>query len=83
MKVNINVSLGGDVLEVDGGVMFVLRLAQIEGKLIVDSEVVVATLVHRITEIMVLGVAFLTVVTCNSLSCAKTIPSPAIIKNED
>ena len=79
MKVHINVSLGGDVLEVNGGVVLVLRLAQIEGKLIVDCEVIVATLVHRIPEIMVLGVAFLAVVTSYSFSCAKTVPSPAII----
>ena len=81
LKVHIHVSLCRDVLEVDGCVVLVLRFAQIEGKLIVDGEVIIATLVHRISEIMVLGVAFLTVVASNSLGCAKTIPSPAIIKN--
>ena len=82
LKVHIYISLCRDVLEVDGCVVLVLRFAQIEGKLIVDGEVIIATLVHRISEIMVLGVTFLTVVACNSLGCAKTIPSPAIIKNE-
>ena len=82
MKVHIYISLCRDVLEVDGGVVLVLGFTQIEGKLIVDGEVIIATLVHRISEIMVLGVTFLTVVASYSLGCAKTIPSPAIIKNE-
>ena len=81
LKVHIHVSLCRDVLEVDGCVVLVLRFAQIEGKLIVDGEVIIATLIHRISEIMVLGVAFLTVVASNSLGCAKTIPSPATMKN--
>ena len=81
MKVHIHVSLCRDVLEVDGCVVFVLGFAQIEGKLIVDGEVIIATLVHRISEIMVLGVTFLAMVASNSLGCAETIPSPAIIKN--
>ena len=77
MEVHIHISLGGDVLEVDGGVVLVLGLAQVEGELIVDSEVIVAALVHWISEVMVLGVAFLTVVTSDSLGCAETVPSPA------
>ena len=81
LKVHIHVSLCRDVLEVDGCVVLVLGLAQIEGKLIVDGEVIIATFVHRISEIMVLGVAFLTVVASNSFGCAKTIPSPAVMKN--
>ena len=77
MKVHIHVSLCGNVLEVDGCVVLVLGFAQIEGKLIVNCEVIVATLIHRISEIMVLGITFLTVVASNSLGCAKTITSPA------
>ena len=78
LKVHIHVSLRGNVLEVNGCVVLVLGLAQVEGKLIVDREVIIATFVHRISEIMVLRVTFLTVVASNSLGCAKTIPSPAI-----
>ena len=62
MEVHIHISLGGDVLEVDCGIVLVLRLAQVEGELIVDSEVVVAALVHWVTEVMVLSVALLAVV---------------------
>ena len=85
MEVYIHISLGGDVLEVDCGIVLVLRLAQVESELIVDSEVVVAALVHWISEIMVLGVTFLTVVTGDSLGCAETVPSPAtnIMINRD
>ena len=77
LEVHIHVRLGGNVLEVDGGVVLVLGLAQVEGELIVDSEVIVAALVHWISEVMVLGVALLTVVTSDSLGCAETVPSPA------
>ena len=78
LKVHIHVSLCGNVLEVDGCVVLVLGFAQVEGKLIVDREVIITTLVHRISEIMVLGVTFLAVVASHPLGCAKTIPSPAI-----
>ena len=57
--------------------MLVLGLAQVEGELIVYREVIVAALVHRIPEVMVLSVAFLTVVTSHSLGGAETVPSPA------
>ena len=39
-KFNINVHLGGLVLEVDGGEVLVVRFGQIEGELVVDGQVV-------------------------------------------
>ena len=42
--------------------MFVLGFAEIESELIVNGEVVVAALIHWVTEVMVLSVALLAVV---------------------
>ena len=42
--------------------MFVFWFAEVECELIVDGEVVVAALVHWVTEVMVLSVALLAVV---------------------
>ena len=39
-ELNINVHLGGLVLEVDGGEVLVVRFGQIEGELVVDGQVV-------------------------------------------
>ena len=42
--------------------MFILGFAEVERKLIVNGEVVVAALIHRVAEVMVLSVALLAVV---------------------
>ena len=47
--------------------MLVLRLAQVEGELVVDGEVVVAALVDWVTKIMILNITFLTVVSSHPL----------------
>ena len=47
--------------------MLVLGLAQVEGELVVDGEVVVAALVDWVTKIMILNITFLTVVSSHPL----------------
>ena len=42
--------------------MFILGFAEVERKLIVNGEVVVAALIHWVAEVMVLSVALLAVV---------------------
>ena len=61
-EVHIHIWLGGDILEVDGGVVLVLRLAEVEGELVVDGKVVETALLDRVTKIVVLCVTLLTVV---------------------
>ena len=61
-EIHINIRFGGDILKVDCSVMFILGFAEVERKLIVNGEVVVAALIHRVTEVMVLSVALLAVV---------------------
>ena len=39
-KFDVDVHLGGLVLEVDGGEVLVVRLGQVEGELVVDGQVV-------------------------------------------
>jgi len=61
--------------------MFVLGFAQVECELIVNGEVVVAALVHWITEVMVLGVTFLTVVSRHTLGGTEAVPSSVITES--
>ena len=61
-EIHVNIRFGGDILKVDCSVMFILGFAEVERKLIVNGEVVVAALIHRVTEVMVLSVALLAVV---------------------
>ena len=78
LEVHIHVGLGGNVLEVDGGVVLVLGLAQVEGELVVDGEVVVAALVHGVAEVVVLGVALLAVVPRHTLRGAEAVPGAVV-----
>ena len=78
LEVHIHVRLGGNVLEVDGGVVLVLGLAQVEGELVVDGEVVVAALVHGVAEVVVLGVALLAVVPRHPLGGAEAVPGAVV-----
>ena len=78
LEVHIHVRLGGNVLEVDGGVVLVLGLAQVEGELVVDGEVVVAALVHGVAEVVVLGVALLAVVPRHPLRGAEAVPGAVV-----
>ena len=75
-EININIRLGRDILEVDGSVMFVLRLWKVERELVVDGEIVEATGVDGVAEVVVLGVALLTVVPGDALGCAETVAGP-------
>ena len=54
----------------------VLGLAQVEGELVVDGEVVVAALVDGVAEVMILSVALLTVVPSHPLGGTETVARP-------
>ena len=56
--------------------MFILGLAEVERKLIVNGEVVVAALVDGVAEVMILSVALLTVVPRHPLGGTETVASP-------
>ena len=58
--------------------MLVLGLAQVEGELVVDGEVVVAALVHGVAEVVVLGVALLAVVPRHPLRGAEAVPGAVV-----
>ena len=77
-EIHINIRLGGDILEVDGCVMFVLGFTEIECELIVDGEVVVTALVDRVAKVMILSVALLTVVPGDALGCAEAVAGPVV-----
>ena len=61
-KVDINIRLCGDIFEVDGSIVLVLWLAKVESELVVDGQVIETALLDRVTKIMVLCVAFFTMV---------------------
>ena len=75
-EIHINIRFGGDILEVDGGVVFVLGFTEIECELVVYGEVVVAALVDRVAEVMILSVALLAVVPRHPLGGAEAVASP-------
>ena len=80
-EVHINVRFGRDILEVDGGVMLVLGFAEVEGELVVNGEVVVAALVHRVPEVVVLSVALLAVVARHTFRGAEAVARPVITES--
>lgn len=80
-EVHIHIWLGGDILEVDGGVVLVLRLAEVEGELVVDGKVVETALLDRVTKIVVLCVTLLTVVSSYTFSCAEAVATPVITES--
>ena len=75
-EVHVHVRLGGHVLEVDGGEVFVLGLGQVEGELVVDGQVVETARVDGVAEVVVLGVALFAVVARDALGRAETGASP-------
>ena len=77
-EIHINIRLGGDILEVDGCVMFVLGFTEIECELIVNGEVVVAALVDGVAEVMILSVALLAVVPRHPLGGAEAVAGPVL-----
>ena len=78
-EVHVHVRLGGHVLEIDGGVVLVLRLGQVEGELVVDGQVVEAAGVDWVAEVVILGVALLAVVAGDALGRAETVTRPVVI----
>jgi hypothetical protein len=80
-EVDINIGFGGDILEVDGCVVLVLGLAEVESELIVDGEVVEAALLDRVSKIMVLSVALLAMVSGDAFSGAVAVPTPVITES--
>ena len=77
-EVDINIRLGGDVLEVDGSVVLVFRFRQIESELVVDGKIIEAAGVDWISEIMVLSVALFTMVPSYTLGRAKAVARPVV-----
>ena len=77
-EVDINIWLGGDILEVDGSVVFVFGFRQIESELVVDGKIIEAAGVDWISEIMVLSVALFTMVPSYTLRRAKAIARPVV-----
>lgn len=77
-EVHIHIWLGGNILEVDCGVVLVLWLAEVEGELVVDGKIVEAALFDGVTKIVVLGVTLLAVVSSYSFSSAEAVATPVI-----
>ena len=77
-EIHINIRFSGDVLEVDGGVVFVLGFTEVECELVVDGEVVVAALVDGVAEVMILSVALLAVVPRHPLGGAEAVAGPVL-----
>jgi len=80
-EVDINVGFGGDILKIDGCVMLVLWLTEVESELIVDGEIVEATLLDRISKVMVLSVTLLTMISSDAFSGAVAVSTPVITES--
>ena len=77
-EVDINIRLGGDILEVDGSVVLVFGFRQIESELVVDGKIIEAAGINRISEVMILGVALFTMVPSYTLGRAKAVARPVV-----
>ena len=77
-EVNINIRLGWDILEIDGGVVFVFRFGKVECELVVDCEIIEAAGVDWVSKVVVLGVALLTVVPGDALGRAEAVAGPVV-----
>ena len=70
-EVDIDIWLGWDILEIDGGVVFVFRFGKVECELVVDCEIIKAAGVDWVSKVVVLGVALLAMVSGNTLISSK------------
>jgi len=61
--------------------VLVLRLAEVEGELVVDGKVVETALLDRVTKIVVLCVTLLTVVSSYTFGCAEAVATPVITES--
>jgi len=77
-EVNINIRLGGDILEVDGSVVLVFGFRQIESELVIDGKIIEAAGVDWISKIMVLSVALFTMVPSYTLGRAEAVARPVV-----
>jgi len=77
-EVNINIWLGGHILEVDGSVVLVFGFRQIESELVIDGKIIEAAGINRISEVMILGVALFTMVPSYTLGRAKAVARPVV-----
>ena len=77
-EVNINIWLGGDILEVDGSVVLVFGFRQIESELVIDGKIIETAGVDWISEIVVLSVALFTMVPSYTLGRAKAVARPVV-----
>jgi len=80
-KVDINIRLCGDIFEVDGSIVLVLWLAKVESELVVDGKVIETTLLDRVTKIVVLCVAFFTMVSGYTFCCAEAVSAPVVTQS--
>jgi len=80
-EVYIYVWLGRDILEVNGGVVLVLGLAEVECELVVNSQIIKTTLLDWVSKIMILSVTFLAVVPSDSFSSTETVPTPVVTQS--